>query len=150
MKVSIYIKTEFHGNPRGRGRSASIMEYVGQKVHTKEGMACEGDTKNALELRACVDALKSLNRRCEVEVFLDNAYIRNAVVLGWLDSWKENGWEKPGGGEPANTRLWKDFYLLSHAMHQVSMRDYEKKYDMQLDRLLSAGEEIGDAGSEGL
>ena len=71
---------------------------------------------------------------------------QNAVALGWLDAWKANGWKKAGGEEPANARLWKDFYLLSHAMHKVAVKGYDGKYRERLEALLSGGCGAGPGG----
>jgi Ribonuclease HI len=141
VKVSIYIKSQFRGNPRGAGEAAAIIEFVSGsgKTHSrKHRIEINNDTKNALYLKICIHSLRSLLKPCEAVIFTDCEYIKNAYCMGWLEKWRQEGWKRATGKQPANVEEWKQFYMLTQ-IHKVRFEPCGSRYDAELDNLLKGG-----------
>jgi outer membrane receptor protein involved in Fe transport len=55
---------------------------------------CGGDlqtTNNRMELQAVIEALRALNRPCQIDFFLDSEYVRKGITE-WMRGWKARGW----------------------------------------------------------
>lgn len=131
MKVDIYIHAKHKGNPRGAGEAAAVLEFISQnnKTHIRKATAAvENDTKNALTLKVIVTALKMLIKPCKVVLHTDNEYIKSCVALGWLETWRQQGWRKANGKQPANMELWKGFYI-SMQIHKITFMPYEDRQE---------------------
>lgn len=131
LKVDIYIHTKHKGNPRGAGEAAAVLEFISRKkeAHIRKATAAvENDTKNALTLKVIVSALKMLIKPCEVMLHTDNEYIKSCVALGWLETWRQQGWTKANGKQPANMELWKGFYI-SMQIHKITFMPYEDRQE---------------------
>ena len=127
LKVDIYIHAKHKGNPRGAGEA--VLEFISQnnKAHIRKATAAvKNDTKNALTLKVIVTALKMLIKPCEVVLHTDNEYIKSCVALGWLETWRQQGWRKANGKQPANMELWKGFYI-SMQIHKITFMPYEDR-----------------------
>jgi ribonuclease HI len=59
-----------------------------------------------MELKAAIEALKSLNRACKVSLYTDSQYLRGGVT-GWIDHWKANGWQTASRKPVKNEDLWR-------------------------------------------
>lgn len=122
MKVEIKTEIKHNGNPRGPGRASAKIVYIdskGQKHERDVEAEVKDDTKNALALRVVTAALRILTKPCEVDLELDNGYIKGIVQNGWLENWKKRGWIKANGQTPANLDLWKGLYL-SINLHKIN------------------------------
>lgn len=131
LRVDIYIHAKHKGNPRGTGEAIAVLEFISRKNEThirKAVVAVENDTKNALTLKVIVMALKMLIKPCEVMLHTDNEYIKSCVALGWLETWRQQGWAKANGKQPANMELWKGFYI-SMQIHKVTFMPYEDRQE---------------------
>ena len=121
MKVAIETTIHHRGNPRGPGEATATVIFIdknGSRHEREATAAVENDTKNALALKIATTALKILIKPCDVELQLDNEYIKSCVNNGWLEEWQKRGWKKATGKEPANMDLWKAFYI-SLKIHNV-------------------------------
>lgn len=121
MKVTIDIMLDHRGNPRGSGNAEATVIFIdrqGKRYERKTTAAVEDDTKNALALKITSAALKILIKPCDVEIHLDNEYIKSCIKNGWLEEWRQREWKKATGKPPANVELWKLLYL-SLAIHNV-------------------------------
>lgn len=108
-KVRIYTDGACSGNP-GAGGWGAILEY-GENVKELSG----GDistTNNRMELTAVIEALKALNRPCEVIITTDSKYVSDSVNKGWLASWQRNGWRKANKSPVLNVDLWEQLLPL--------------------------------------
>lgn len=108
-KVRIYTDGACSGNP-GAGGWGAILEY-GENVKELSG----GDistTNNRMELTAVIEALKALNRPCEVIITTDSKYVSDSVNKGWLASWQRNGWRKSNKSPVLNVDLWEQLLPL--------------------------------------
>ncbi|MCL4454171.1 MAG: ribonuclease HI [Deinococcus sp.] len=65
-----------------------------------------GTTNNRMELRAALEALRSLKEPCEVFLHTDSEYLRKAFTEGWLEKWQKNGWKTYSKEPVKNQDLW--------------------------------------------
>ena len=101
-RVIIYTDGSCRGNP-GPGGWAAILTYGQQE---KEIFGAEKiTTNNRMELQAAVEALKSLTRRCEVDLFTDSQYLRQGMTA-WIHNWRRNGWLSSDKKPIKNQDLW--------------------------------------------
>lgn len=137
MEVGIYLKSRFRGNPKGGGEAA-VVEYIdgAGTSHTRTRSVRVGrDTKNALYLKAIVDALRILTKPCHVTIYTDCAYIGGAVRMGWVEKWQRDGWRKADGTPPANVEDWKQFHMMTR-LHSVAFAGYDGRHDGTLGDML--------------
>lgn len=100
--VVIYTDGGCQPNP-GIGGWAAVLSYQG-KVRELSGGALES-TNNRMELTACIEALRALNRPCRVELHTDSEYVKRGITE-WLANWKRRGWRR--GNQPVkNVDLWQ-------------------------------------------
>ena len=122
--VTIYTDGACSGNP-GPGGYCAILQYNGMEKVISGGEA--QTTNNRMELRAVIEGLKSLNKRCIVEVHSDSAYVINAINNGWIDGWAARSWENV-----KNPDLW--FALRSElARHDVRFIKVKGHSDNELN-----------------
>ena len=103
MEVVIYTDGACKGNP-GPGGWGVLLRYG---AHEKE--ICGGEpetTNNRMELRAAIEGLKLLNRRCVVHLYTDSSYVKNGIE-SWLAGWKKKGWITAGRKPVKNKDLWQ-------------------------------------------
>ena len=93
-------------NPDGPGgfaaviisRDGAVREIAGGEPRT---------TNNRMELRAGIEALKSLPEGSVLDFYTDSQYLRNAFVKRWLSAWKRRGWLTAAGEPVKNQDLWQ-------------------------------------------
>jgi ribonuclease HI len=103
--IVIYTDGAALGNP-GPGGYAAVMMY-GDKRKEIYG-AFKLTTNNRMELLAVIRAMENIKARgIPVHVFSDSQYVCNAILKGWLFSWKKKGWTKV-----KNPDLWQRFLPL--------------------------------------
>ncbi len=109
MRVQIYTDGACSGNP-GPGGWGAVLIY---KNVEKEIYGYELDsTNNKMELRAAIEALSLLKRKCDVDLYTDSIYLKNGMTL-WLENWVKNNWSKKHRGEVKNIELWQKLQELS-------------------------------------
>ncbi len=137
--VTIYTDGACSGNP-GPGGWAAVLIYG---EYRKEISGYEPlTTNNRMELTAAIKALQALNRPCEVEIFTDSAYLCNAFLNGWIDSWIGNGWKKADKKPVENADLWQELVRLSK-IHRIGWHKVKGHSDNELNNLcdkLATGE----------
>ena len=102
QSVSIWTDGACSGNP-GPGGWGAILRYGEREKELKGGEALT--TNNRMELTAAIEALRSLNRPCEVILHTDSQYLRGGVT-GWIDTWKSNGWRTAAKKPVKNENLY--------------------------------------------
>ena len=112
--ILIYTDGACKGNP-GPGGWGAWLRWGG---HEKE--LCGGEvltTNNRMELTAVIEALTSLKRRANVEVYTDSEYVRNGITT-WIHGWKTRGWRTADKKPVKNTDLWQklDALVAQHAV----------------------------------
>lgn len=139
MEVGIYIKSRFRGNPRGAGEAAAVIEYIdgaGKSHIRKQLIRIEHDTRNALNLKICIAAMRILLKPCHITIYIDCDYMGNACRLGWLEKWQQDGWKKANGKPPANVEDWKQFFMLTR-IHTIAFAEYVSQHDKALERMFT-------------
>ena len=106
--VDIYTDGACSGNP-GAGGYCAILIYNGiEKVVSGSE---DQTTNNRMELLAVIKGLESLKEKCNVNLYSDSAYVINAFLQGWIDSWKANNWRTSGKKEVKNLDLWEKLLI---------------------------------------
>jgi ribonuclease HI len=102
-KVVIYTDGACRGNP-GPGGWGVLLKYKGSEK-TLKGFDPE-TTNNRMELMAVIEGLRSLNRRCAVELNTDSKYVLQGIN-DWIVNWKKNGWKTAAKKPVKNVDLWQ-------------------------------------------
>ncbi|MCY4437086.1 MAG: ribonuclease HI [Chloroflexi bacterium] len=117
-RVTIYTDGACIGNPGPGGYGAVIMF----KQHRKEiSSGFRKTTNNRMEILAAIRALETLTEPCEVTLHSDSAYLVNAMMQGWAERWKAQGWKRGKQGKAANPDLWEILLNLA-GTHRVTFK----------------------------
>lgn len=102
-KVEIFTDGACRGNP-GPGGWGVLIRYGKheKKLHGAE----QQTTNNRMELLAAIQALRALNRPCDIEITTDSQYVRNGITK-WLVDWKRRGWRTSDKKPVKNIDLWQ-------------------------------------------
>ena len=65
-----------------------------------------------MELTAVIEALSALKEPCSVHLTSDSKYVLDAILKGWVYSWKKNGWRKADKKPALNVDLWERLLAL--------------------------------------
>jgi ribonuclease HI len=109
--VEIYTDGACRGNP-GPGAWCALLRYSGhEKIITGVDPIT---TNNRMELMAAIQALRSLNQICEIDLHTDSEYLRKGMTE-WLIQWKKRHWYTSGKKPIKNLDLWQ-------ALEQVAVK----------------------------
>lgn len=103
--IEIFTDGSSLGNP-GPGGFGSILKYEEYEKIVSGGE--DNTTNNRMELKAVIEALKSLKEFCNIKVYSDSTY----VVKG-INEWLEN-WIKKDFKKVKNQDLWREFIEVSN------------------------------------
>ena len=112
--IEIYTDGACKGNP-GPGGWGALLRYKGQEKTLKGAVA--HTTNNRMELTAAIEALLSLTRSSEVDLYTDSDYLRQGM-LSWLVQWKKKGWRNSKNEPVKNEDLWRKLDELA-SLHQI-------------------------------
>ena len=102
--VEIWTDGACKGNP-GPGGWGALLRANG---HEKELFGGEAvTTNNRMELRAVIEALRTLNTPCRVHLHVDSQYVMNGITK-WIAGWKRNGWRTASKAPVKNEDLWRE------------------------------------------
>jgi len=101
-RVVVYTDGACVPNPGSGGWAALLRFGTREKILT--GSAPE-TTNNRMELTAAIEALKALNRACQVEIYTDSEYLKRGITE-WLPNWRRRDWKRKSG-TLANADLWQ-------------------------------------------
>ncbi len=104
----IYTDGACSGNP-GPGGYAAVIILDGKEE--KIAGAAENTTNNRMELKAVIEALKSIPKGSSIELYSDSTYVLNGLSK-WVKSWKSKGWKTAANKEVANKDLWTELDSL--------------------------------------
>lgn len=62
-------------------------------------------TNNRMELKAAIEGLTALKRRCDVVLYTDSRYVMDGI-RNWLPNWKKRGWKTAAKKPVKNQELW--------------------------------------------
>ena len=103
QRVRAFTDGGCRGNP-GPGGWGALLEY-GKHRRELSGSAAS-TTNNQMELMAAIQALESLSRSCEVDLYTDSTYVQKGMKE-WLKSWRKRGWKTAAGKPVKNAELWQ-------------------------------------------
>jgi ribonuclease HI len=87
-------------------------------AHVKELSGGEpATTNNRMELKAAIEALGALKKRCRVDLYTDSQYVRSGITE-WLPAWRTRGWRTADKKPVKNQDLWEALDALA-AKHEV-------------------------------
>ena len=111
QSVKIYTDGACSGNP-GAGGWGVVMIF-GDKRQELSGFE-PATTNNRMELTAVIRGLGALKSdKYAVEIYSDSSYVVNAVVKGWIENWKRNGWRTADKKDVKNPDLWQSLDELN-------------------------------------
>ena len=112
--LRIYTDGACKGNP-GPGGWGALLDYEGQIKEIK-GFS-KNTTNNIMELTAVIEALKQLNRSCNIIITTDSNYVKNGIT-DWINKWKVNGWKTANKKIVKNKELWikLDNLVIEHTI----------------------------------
>lgn len=127
--IVLYTDGACSGNP-GKGGWAAILQYAGHEKVLSGGEV--ETTNNRMELMAVIKGLEALKEACHVEIFSDSAYVVNAFLQGWIDSWTANNWKTSSKKAVLNVDLWQRLLRLLEK-HEVSWNKVKGHADNELN-----------------
>ena len=116
--IEIFTDGACKGNP-GPGGYGVVLISNDRKKELSGGF--RKTTNNRMELLACIEGLRSLNRPCSVTVTSDSKYVVNAMVKGWAEKWRSRGWKLSPSKPAKNPDLWMELLDLC-TKHKVEFR----------------------------
>ena len=120
-KIDIHTDGACSGNP-GPGGWCSILVY---NETEKEISGSEAwTTNNQMELKSVIEALKMLNRPCEISLYSDSQYVVNSINE-WLP-----GWIKTNFKGKKNVDMWREYLELSknHKITAIHVKAHNGDY----------------------
>lgn len=105
-EYTVYTDGSCLRNPDGPGGFAAVIIDRQGKVREIAGGEPR-TTNNRMELRAGIEALRSLPPGALLDFYTDSQYLRNAFVRRWLPAWKRRGWLTAAGTPVKNQDLWQ-------------------------------------------
>ena len=97
-------------------------------------------TNNRMELRAAIEALRSLDGPHRVELVTDSQYVRMGVTE-WMAGWRRKGWRTVEKKDVANRDLWEalNVEIERHRIEWKWVRGHTgDKWNERADQLASA------------
>ncbi|MBP5166854.1 MAG: ribonuclease HI [Oscillospiraceae bacterium] len=133
--VTIYTDGACSGNP-GPGGWAAILIWNGREKELSGGEA--ETTNNRMELLAAISGLEALKEPCRVTLYSDSKYLVDAVTLGWVYKWRDNGWMRTKREEAKNPELWQRL-LSAMEKHEVEFSwvkgHEENEFNVKCDKI---------------
>ena len=93
-----------------RGGYGAVIRVGGKRRELSGGF--RGTTNNRMELTAVIKALEAVKKKSDVVVFSDSQYVVRAMMEGWVDNWRANGWARDKGQKLMNADLWQQLDAL--------------------------------------
>ena len=101
--VYLYCDGACRGNP-GPGGWGVLLRYNRHECRLYGSVA--NTTNNQMEIKAAIEGLKALKRRCCVIATTDSQYLRRGVTE-WLTVWKNRQWKTSNKKPVKNRTLWE-------------------------------------------
>lgn len=118
-RVELYTDGACSGNP-GPGGWAFILRDVKTKKELTGSGGESDSTNNRMEMQAVIEGIKSLKKRCHIDLYSDSSYVLQGLQK-WMPGWKKKGWVRMEGGRKKpikNVELWQELDRLI-AMHSM-------------------------------
>lgn len=143
-KIIIYTDGACAGNQssENKGGYGAVLIYNDNRKEIFGGEI--NTTNNKMELRGCIEALKSLKRKdIPVELYTDSAYICNCINQKWYANWRKNGWINSKKKPVENKDLWVELLDLFESFKNIKFFKVKGHSGVELnevaDRLANKG-----------
>jgi len=103
-KIVIYTDGACSGNP-GKGGWGAILMFKEHEKKISGGL--KETTNNQMEIRAVIEALKSIKKPSEIIINTDSKYVMDGITK-WINGWKKNGWRTAERKPVKNSELWHE------------------------------------------
>jgi ribonuclease HI len=106
--IKVYTDGACKGNPGPGGWGALLIagdkrkEIYGGEPHT---------TNNRMELTAVIEAIKTVKKKCIIDVYTDSVYVQKGLNE-YLANWQKNGWKTAAKKPVKNVDLWQEVASL--------------------------------------
>src|SRR5436190_19586970 len=117
-EVVIYTDGGCEPNP-GAGGYGVVLVHPKKRTEVSGGF--RKTTNNRMEIFAAIAGLELLKQPCRVTIYSDSKYVVDAMMSGWVVSWKRKGWWRTKTERPENVDLWQRLEALCQT-HQVEFR----------------------------
>ena len=136
--IDIYTDGACKGNPGPGGWGA----FLKSGDYEKDIFGGESQTtNNRMELMAVIEALKTLNNRSRIRLFIDSQYVKNGINI-WISNWKKNGWRTSNKKAVKNVDLWMqlDELVPSHEIEWIWVKGHAGNFgNERADALANQG-----------
>jgi len=102
--IDIFTDGACSGNP-GPGGWGVLLRWNGREKRLSGGE--HGTTNNRMELRATIEALKSVIRPLPIRIYTDSIYVKDGIT-SWMPTWKKNAWKNSNKKPVKNRDLWEE------------------------------------------
>lgn len=102
-RLEIFTDGACSGNP-GPGGWGAILRFKGVEKELCGGEP--GTTNNRMEMMAVIQALATLKRPCEIDLYTDSQYVQKGITE-WVRGWKARGWKTADKKPVKNEDLWR-------------------------------------------
>ncbi len=102
-RLEIFTDGACSGNP-GPGGWGAILRFKGVEKELCGGEP--GTTNNRMEMMAVIQALATLKRPCEIDLYTDSQYVQKGITE-WVRGWKSRGWKTADKKPVKNEDLWR-------------------------------------------
>lgn len=123
MEVNLYIDT----SPKGPRRGKRTYLYI-LAVQTAKGTADVGNraevedaTESQATLRALNEALGRMKCPARITIWLECEYVAGAILQGWPETWKKQGWTTSKRNPVKDAELWQSV-LGKMGIHEIEVR----------------------------
>lgn len=115
-KIIIYCDGACLGNPGPGGYAALLMlEKDPRTERVVSGFEYQ-TTNNRMELKAAIEGLKALKKKCQVTLFSDSQYVVKGMSE-WMKNWQKSGFKNARNKEIVNADLWQELLEASKEHH---------------------------------
>ena len=101
-EITIFTDGACSGNPGKGGWGAVLLYHDNQKYLSGSEKLT---TNNKMELKATIEALKSIKHPSKIKLYTDSKYVKNGITE-WIINWKKNGWKTTNKKIVSNKELW--------------------------------------------
>ncbi|MGN1223081.1 MAG: ribonuclease HI [Christensenellales bacterium] len=105
LDVDLYTDGACSGNP-GKGGWGYLLICQSRNKEKYDSGFKEHTTNNEMELTAVIEGIKAIKKPCNLTIYTDSAYVSNAFLQNWIESWINNGFKNSSKKEIANKDLW--------------------------------------------
>jgi ribonuclease HI len=105
--ITIYTDGGANPNPGPGGWGALLIDDSGHEKELSGGD--EDTTNNRMELTAVIEALNSLDKPHDIDLYVDSQYVKNGLT-SWIHGWIKKGWKTSTGSPVKNKDLWQKLH----------------------------------------